>query len=140
MSQAYINPTPENVAAFAKAGPDKPVQMLNFLKMREKAVYEEGHEHAQKGWSGARAYQQYGQEIAGPFARAEAKIIWQNTVHGTIIGPDGESWDAIFVVEYPNAQAFQTMVSDPEYLAGAANRTAALSDSRLYLTQPNSED
>ncbi len=139
MSQGHLAPTPEGLAAFANAAPDQPIQMLNFLRFSEAAQYEEGHEHADKGWSGQRAYQQYGAEIAGPFGRAKAKVIWRNTALGTIIGPDGEAWDSIFVVEYPNAQAFQTMVSDPEYLKGAANRTAALADSRLYLTQASAD-
>ena len=136
METGFLAPSPSNLKAIAKANPDKPVHMLNFLKFKERAEYAADHEHADNGWNGQRAYLQYSTEFAGPIARAEAKIVWQNTVHGTIIGPDGEQWDAIFVVEYPNVSAFQTMVSDPEYLAGAPNRSAALADSRLFLTQP----
>ena len=140
MDEGHIHPSGSGLAAFAKAAADRPIQMLNFLRFRDIAVYPEGHVHAGEGWSGQRAYQQYGQEIAGPFARANAKVVWQNTVHGTVIGPDDEAWDAIFVVEYPSPQAMQTMISDPEYLAGAVNRTAALADSRLYLTQPGQDE
>ena len=136
MGEGHIHPSETGFGAFAKAAPDQPIQMLNFIRFRETAEYPEGHEHAAKGWSGQRAYQQYGTEIAGPISRAGAKIVWQNTARGTIIGPDGEAWDSIFVVEYPTPIAFQTMVSDPEYLAGAANRTAAVADSRLYMTTP----
>jgi len=140
MGDSHINPSAESLAALAKVPEGEKIQMLNFVRFREKAEYPEGHAHAGTDWSGQRAYRQYGQEVAGPLGRAGAKVIWQNTAIGTVIGPDGEAWDAIFVVEYPNAQAFQTMVSDPEYLAGAANRTAALADSRLYLTQPASSN
>ena len=136
MADTFIAPSAANLEAFGKVASGEPIQMLNFIRFREKADYPEGHEHAEKGWSGQRAYQQYGTEIAGPISRAGAKIVWQNTARGTIIGPDGEAWDSIFVVEYPTPIAFQKMVSDPEYLAGAANRTAAVADSRLYMTTP----
>ena len=136
MSDTYIASTPANLTAFENVATDKPIQMLNFIRFRETAEYPDGHEHSEKQWSGQRAYQQYGAEIAGPFGRSGARIVWQNTARGTIIGPDGEAWDSIFVVEYPNPKAFQTMVSDPEYLAGAVNRTAAVADSRLYMTTP----
>ena len=136
MAAAFIQPSAANLVAFEKVSPGRPVNMLNFLRYRELACYPEDHAHASNQWSGARAYQQYGAEIAGPFGRSGAKILWQSAPLGTVIGPDGENWDAMLVVEYPNAQAFQTMISDPEYLVGAVNRTAALADSRLYLTQP----
>lgn len=139
MAESFLQPSPANLAAFGKVVPEKPVHMLNFLRFRERAEYPQTHEHASKNWTGQRAYQQYGSEIAGPFGRAGAKIIWQNLTLGTVIGPDAELWDSIFTVEYPNAQAFQTMISDPEYLKGAVNRTAALADSRLYLTQPSAQ-
>ncbi len=136
MSGGYLAPTQESLAKVAELPEGQPIQMLNFLRFRAKAEYPADHSYASRGWSGERAYQQYGAEITGPLSRAKARVIWQNTALGTIIGPDGEAWDSILVVEYPSAKAFLTMISDPEYLEGAANRTAALDDSRLYLTQP----
>ena len=136
MPETYLSPSPANLAALAGLPDDQRIHMLNFLRFKETAEYPDGHEHAGKGWSGQRAYQQYGQEIGEYFAKTQAKIVWQNEAKGTIIGPDGEAWHSIFVVEYPSAKAFQTMVTDPGYLAGAVNRTAALADSRLYLTRP----
>lgn len=46
-----------------------------------------------------------------------------------------ENWDLILLVEYPSKQAFLEMAADPEYRKAAANRTAALTDSRLHVTK-----
>ena len=63
-------------------------------------------------------------------------MIWRGAFQATTIGAADEVWDDLLVVEYPSAKAFLQMISDPEYQAGAINRTAALADSRLYRTSP----
>jgi hypothetical protein len=49
-------------------------------------------------------------------------------VAATVIG--GEPWDLVLLVDYPSAQAFHAMVTDPEYPMDL--RAEALLDSRLY--------
>jgi uncharacterized protein (DUF1330 family) len=41
-----------------------------------------------------------------------------------------------FIAEYPNADAFLAMVTNPEYRALVAHRTAAVEDSRLIRLAP----
>ena len=136
MTKTYIAPEPDNIAAFAAFTDDEPINMLNFLKYRDVAEYPEGHEHAGKGWSGREAYEEYGRAIAGPFTRVGAKVVWRGAFQATTIGSADEAWDDFLIVQYPSAKAFFAMTSDPEYLAGAVNRTAALADSRLFRTKP----
>ena len=136
MTGHYIEPSPENFAAFRALPDDQPINMVNFLRYRELADYPDGHEHAGKGWSGRRAYEEYGRAIAVPFTRVGAKVIWRGAFQATMIGAADEVWDDLLVVEYPSAKAFLQMISDPEYQAGAVNRTAALADSRLFRTSP----
>lgn len=136
MTRTYLAPGPENLAAFAALDYDEPINMLNFLRYREIAEYPQGHENAGKGWSGREAYEEYGRSIAGPIARVGARIVWRGAFQATIIGSAEEAWDDMLIVHYPSARAFVAMTTDPEYLAGAINRTAALSDSRLFRTRP----
>ena len=136
MSEVHIGPTPESLAAFAALPDDEPIHMVNFLRYRELAEYPEGHESAGKGWSGREAYEEYGRSIAVPFTKVGAQVIWRGGFQATTIGPAGETWDDILVVQYPSAKAFMAMIGDPEYQAGGVNRTAALADSRLYRTRP----
>lgn len=136
MTESYLHPGPDNMAAFMALPDDSPIHMVNFLKYRDVAKYPEGHEHAAKGWSGERAYQEYGRAIAAPFTRVGAKVIWRGAFKATTIGDPAEQWDDLLVVEYPSAKAFLEMINDPEYQAGGVNRTAGLADSRLFRTDP----
>ena len=136
MTDNYLHPGPDNMAAFMALPDDTPINMVNFLRYRELAEYPDGHEHVGKGWSGRRAYEEYGRAIAVPFTKVGAKVIWRGAFQVTTIGAADEVWDDLLVVEYPSAKAFLQMISDPEYQAGAINRTAALADSRLYRTSP----
>ena len=136
MTDSYLHPGPDNMAAFMALPDDTSINMVNFLRYRELAEYPDGHEHAGKGWSGRRAYEEYGRAIAVPFTKVGAKVIWRGAFQATTIGAADEVWDDLLVVEYPSAKAFLQMISDPEYQAGAVNRTAALADSRLFRTSP----
>jgi len=136
MREIYVGPTDENLALFGSHPDDHLIHMLNFLKYREIAEYPDGHEHAGKGWSGRRAYQEYLTAIEPIFRSIGAKIIWQAAFQATTIGSMAEVWDDMLIAEYPSSQVFLAMVSDPEYQAAGVNRTSALSDSRLYRTNP----
>ncbi|MFC6759102.1 DUF1330 domain-containing protein [Sulfitobacter porphyrae] len=54
----------------------------------------------------------------------------------TLIGPQDENWDAMFIAAYPNAHAFLAMVSDPEYQRAVIHRQAAVRSSRLIRSTP----
>jgi len=136
MNENYVGPSEENFASFGSHPEDHLIHMLNFLKYRKTADYPEGHEHAGKGWSGRRAYEEYLKAIEPIFERIGAKIIWKSAFQATTIGSPDEVWDDMLTAEYPNSQVFLAMVSDPEYQAAGVNRTAALTDSRLFRTNP----
>ena len=62
-------------------------------------------------------------------------MLWMGAVRSTVVGPDDERWDDAILVEYPSRKAFLGMVTNPDYLAIAAHRSAALEDSRLICTE-----
>ena len=68
MADSYIDPSPANFQAFKDLPRDEPIHMLNLLEYREQAEYPQGHEHVGKGWSGRRAYEEYG-KTSGPIFR-----------------------------------------------------------------------
>ena len=61
----YLDPTRDSFDAFKALPRDVPIQMLNLLRFHESAQYPADHPNAGKGWSGARAYQEYG-KTSGP--------------------------------------------------------------------------
>lgn len=136
MSEVYIDPSPANFQSFKDLARDTPINMLNLLLYRETAEYPEGHEHAGKGWSGRRAYEEYGKTSGPIFQRLGGTILWRGRFETMVTGPDVREWHDGFIAHYPNAGAFFAMIKDPDYQLAVINRTAALVDSRLIRFAP----
>ena len=127
----YLDPTRESFDAFKALPRDVPINMLNLLRFHDTAQYPADHANAGKGWSGARAYQEYGTTSGPIFERVGGTIIWRGQMECMVIGPDDKQWDSSFIARYPNSGAFMEMVTDPEYQKAVVNRQAAVLTSRL---------
>lgn len=136
MTERYIDPSRANFEAFKDLPRDTPIHMLNLLQYRDLAEYPEGHEHAGKGWSGRRAYEEYGRTSGPIFRRVGGSIVWRGVFETVVTGPEAMHWHDGFVASYPDAGAFFEMIKDPDYQLAVANRTAALLDSRLVRFKP----
>ena len=130
----HIDPERDQFEAFKALPRDQPVMMLNCLRFRDKAAYEDG-----RTATGAEAYEAYGRASGPIFQRVGGKIIWRGQPEGTLIGPDDERWDMIFIARYPTAGAFLEMVTDPDYRVAVKHRQAAVLDSRLIRTAETNE-
>ena len=127
----YVSSTKEAYTAMQSLPMDQPLQMLNMIRYKDKANYDADSEFARKAWSGEEAYAEY-TRLSSPIAkRYGGKPVFIGIPQLTLIGPEHEKWDAIFIVEYPDAAAFFEFVSDPEYQTHAFHRNAAVADSRL---------
>lgn len=136
MSDSYIDPSRTNFEAFKALPRDEPIHMVNLLLYRDEAEYPDGHPNADKGWSGQRAYHEYGATSGPIFRRVGGIIVWRGVFETVVTGPDEMRWHDGFVAQYPNAGAFFEMIKDPEYQQAVVNRTAALADSRLVRFKP----
>ena len=125
----YINPGRDQFEEFKKLPRDEPVTMLNFLRFRDEADYEDG-----RAATGEEAYAAYGRESAPIFKRVGGEIVWRGKQQVMVIGPTDKDWHLIFVARYPTASAFLEMVTDPDYQEAVKHRTAAVLDSRLICT------
>ncbi len=139
-AEAHVDPTREAFNAFKALPRDVPIQMLNLIRYRDLAVYPEGHENAGKGWSGERAYQEYGKTSGPIFQRVGGSVLWRGAFQTVLTGPADEHWDAAFIAQYPNAGAFLEMVTDPDYRLAVVNRQAAVQTSRLVRFAPMEGD
>lgn len=122
----HIDPTPEQFAAFKSLDRTQPVNMLNLVKLKDVASYQDD-----RGGSGADAYKAYGTHSGPIFAGVGGEIIWRGSPQTMVIGPDTEHWDVAFIARYPSLNAFLAMVMDPAYQAIVFHRQAAVADSRL---------
>lgn len=127
----HIDPTKERFAEFKGLPRGGPLHMLNLVRVREWAAYPDG-----RRVSGREAYRTYGRESSAVFARAGGRQFWVGAFELTLIGPDTERWDFVFIAEYPDADAFIGMLRDPEYREAVKHRQAAVKDSRLIRLKP----
>ena len=134
--ERFIDPTRAQFDAFKGLDRDQPIDMLNLVRFRDLASYPGDHDLARDGLTGAQAYALYGKHTAAILARVGGSILWRARFETILIGPDGESWDAMFIARYPTAHAFLAMVSDPDYQRAVVHRQAAVATSRLIRTAP----
>lgn len=127
----YIDPEREAFGAFRGIEREGPVHMLNLVKLKDTAVYEDG-----TMVSGKEAYAAYGRASGPIFDKVGGRIFWSGQFELTLIGPADETWDVAFIAEYPNGQAFVDMVKDPDYQSAVKHRTAAVKTSRLIRLEP----
>lgn len=127
----HVDPDRERFAGFKALARDHPIHMLNLVRLKETAVYEDG-----TIVTGAEAYAAYGRESGPVFQRLGGRIVWSGKFELTLIGPAEEYWDICFIAEYPSGEAFISMIRDEEYRKAVKHRQAAVLDSRLIRMRP----
>ena len=122
----YINATTktdQQMDALLKADNGGPVCMVNLLKFREKAEYEDGRE---TDLSGIEAYQIYGAVTGSLIKELGGEVVFTSVFNGMVVGEVEELWDVMAIAKYPTLQSFIDMVSSPEYLKVYHHRIAGL--------------
>lgn len=138
---AHIDPEREAWEVFKSLPRDRPIHMLNLIRLKPRAEYPPGHPDHGKDLSGAQAYAAYGRAIAPVFEKLNARQVWVGRPEVMVTGPASERWELAFIAEYPTSQAFIDMVRDPHYREHVVpHRTAAVADSRLLRLEPLAGD
>jgi len=128
---AHIGFTGGAFRGFRDVPRDGPIHMLNLVRLRDRAAYNDGREA-----TGAEAYAAYGRGSQRVLERLGGRIVWRGAMEFMLIGPEEEAWDLCFIAEYPNAAAFAEMIKDPEYRDAMVHRQAGVADSRLIRMAP----
>ena len=114
---------PERIAEMMADGPEGPIFMVNLLKFKEHAEYEDGRETE---LSGREAYNLYGQAVSRLIQDYEGEIVFVGDVTFLSLGQVDELWDEVAIAKYPNRGALLAMSSSPEWSGAAVHRTAGL--------------
>ncbi|GAB3271812.1 DUF1330 domain-containing protein [Parahaliea aestuarii] len=121
--QNVLQPTGDQVRAFRDRQTGDPIAMLNLLKFKEKAVYEDGRA---TDLSGREAYGLYGQAFKEIMSPKGVKILYSGDVRGALIGMGDDLWDAVAIIQYPSTQVMLDMLRNEEYQLAQQHRAAGL--------------
>ena len=118
-----VHPTKEQMEGFLEGDDNSPITMINLLKFKDKAEYEDGRE---TNLSGKEAYAIYGKEVVKHLKNVGAEWIYSGDVKRLMLGEIEELWDMVALARYPSKKAMFDMITNPEYLESNKHRTAGL--------------
>ena len=118
-----VYPTKEQMDGFLEGNDDSPISMVNLLKFKDKAEYEDGRE---TNLTGAEAYAIYSKEVVKHLKSVGAEWIYSGDVTRLMLGNIEELWDMVAIARYPSKKAMLDMIMSPEYIKSSIHRTAGL--------------
>ena len=118
-----VYPPKQQFDEFFATGDDGPYVMVNLLKFKDRAVYDDD---PSIDISGKEAYEIYGAEVTKLVEAGGGRIVFDGDVTGIIVGEVEELWDVVALAEYPSKAAFMEMMLSPEWAAIERHRTAGL--------------
>ncbi|MDA9608680.1 DUF1330 domain-containing protein [SAR86 cluster bacterium] len=118
-----VKPNDEQMAGFLEGDIDSPIEMVNLLKFKDKAEYEDGRATEM---TGEEAYAIYAMEVQEHLKKVGGKSIFFGTVERLMLGEVEELWDWVAIAKYPSRKAMLKMMSDPDYQESEKHRSAGL--------------
>ena len=118
-----VTPTAEQIEGFIAPDTAGPIFMVNLLKFKERAEYEDGRETP---LSGREAYALYAAEVATVITQVGGKLIFGANVERLMLGEVEELWDQVAIAMYPTRTAMFEMIQLPEYAEISVHRIAGL--------------
>lgn len=118
-----VHPPKEQFDNFFATGDDGPFVMVNLLKFKDRAVYDDD---PTIDISGREAYEIYGAEVSKLIEAGGGRVLFGGVVDGMILGEVEELWDMVALAEYPSKAAFLDMMMSPEWAAIERHRMAGL--------------
>ena len=118
-----VVPNDEQINGFLENPEIGPISMVNLLKYKEKAIYEDGRD---TDLSGEEAYGLYAAEVINLVEKYGGEFLFAGKVNRLMLGEVDEMWDSIAIAKYPNRKAMFEMTMDPEYQKIHVHRDAGL--------------
>lgn len=106
-----------------KPGPEGPIFMVNLLKFKQKAEYEDGRA---TNLSGREAYMIYAKTATDLLPKFGGQALFAADVTFLMLGHVEELWDEVAIATYPDRAAVINMAMSEEWRAAAVHRTAGL--------------
>ena len=118
-----VMPNQTQMDEFLEGDIDSPISMVNLLKFKEKAEYEDGRDTE---ISGKEAYQIYAIEVQEHLKKVGAEIVFGGVVSRLMLGEVEDLWDSVAIARYPSRKAMLEMMMSSEYQESEKHRSAGL--------------
>ena len=128
-----VFPSQDQAMEFFGSPEDGPFVMVNLLKFKPKAQYEDGSD---ADLTGQQAYARYAAEVSKLIAALGGAIRYSGAVTGLLLGEVEELWDMVALAEYPSLEAFRDMAMSPAMHAIEHHRKAGLAGQLNIRTKP----
>jgi len=102
-----VVPNQEQMAGFSEAGPDGPIYMVNLLRFKHKAEYQDGRE---TDLAGREAYGLYAEGVTKLLAEVGGSVVFNGGVERLMLGEVEDLWDSIAIAMYPSRGAMLKMM------------------------------
>ena len=118
-----VIPNKDQMDEFLEGDIDSPISMVNLLKFKEKAEYEDRRD---TNLSGKEAYMIYGMEVQEHLKKVGGEIVFGGEISRLMLGEVEDLWDNVAVARYPSRTAMLEMMMDPDYQESEKHRSAGL--------------
>ncbi len=114
---------PKQISALMQDGPEGPIFMVNLLKFKERAEYEDGRPTA---LTGREAYMLYARAVTELLPKFGGRGVFAGDVTFLSLGRVEKLWDEIAIAMYPRRADMVRMSMSEEWRAIAVHRSAGL--------------
>lgn len=118
-----VYPDKEQMAGFLEPGAEGPLYMVNLLRFKDKAEYEDGRD---TDLSGREAYDLYGAAVSQLLPRFGGAAVFKAEVSRLSLGKVEDLWDVVAIAQYSSRQAMLEMMVSPEMQEIGVHRAAGL--------------
>ena len=121
MNKVY--PNKEQIKGFMEPASEEPICMVNLLKFKEKAEYEDGRD---TDLTGREAYALYEEGVKKLLQEIGGGIGFEGDVERLALGEVDELWDVVGLAVWPSRGAMFKVMQSPEMQAISVHRSAGL--------------
>jgi len=118
-----VYPNKEQIKGFLEPGPEGPICMVNLIKFKAKAEYEDGRE---TDLTGREAYELYEKRVKKLLEGIGGGVGFEGEVERLMLGEVEELWDLVALAVWPSRQVMFEVMQSPEMQEISVHRTAGL--------------
>ena len=118
-----VYPDEEQIQGFLEPGAEGSICMVNLLKFKEKAEYEDGRE---TDLTGREAYELYETGVKKLLQGIGGGIGFEGDVERLMLGEVEELWDVVALAVWPSRQVMFEVMQSPQMQEISVHRSAGL--------------